>query len=149
VSTQQAWQVRRAGGGDAAAIAALYRELVPGDPEIVVEAARLDELAATTRDRLLVIEDGGVVVGTAALTVCLDAMYGRRCYGLVENVAVAAAARGGGVGRALLDEVARQAAAAGCYKLLLLSGAHRREAHGFFARVGFDGDKKRGFVRYL
>lgn len=32
---------------------------------------------------------------------------------------------------------------------MLLSSSHRQEAHAFFAHVGFDGSRKRGFVKYL
>jgi hypothetical protein len=32
---------------------------------------------------------------------------------------------------------------------MLLSSAFRSEAHKFFTHLGFDGEKKRGFVKYL
>jgi hypothetical protein len=42
-----------------------------------------------------------------------------------------------------------QARTNGCTKLMLLSSATRIEAHSFFSQIGFDGEKKRGFVKYL
>ncbi|MGI9591142.1 MAG: GNAT family N-acetyltransferase [Myxococcota bacterium] len=36
--------------------------------------------------------------------------------------------------------------AAGCYKIMLLSGAHRGAAHAFYERNGFDPEAKQGFI---
>ena len=49
----------------------------------------------------------------------------------------------------LLAAVERAARAARCTKLMLLSSAARSKAHGFFEHLGFDGQRKRGFVKYL
>jgi hypothetical protein len=114
-------QVRSATGNDAEAIQGLYRELVPGDGNIKVDAGRVEALRSDPHNRLLVLEADGQVCGTAFLTVCLDSMYGFQPFGTVENLIVA----------------------------MLLSSATRAEAHVFFSRVGFDGEKKRGFVKYL
>ncbi len=48
-----------------------------------------------------------------------------------------------------MSAVEEQARAAGCTKRMLLSSTMRGEAHAFFSRIGFDGEKKRGFVKYL
>jgi L-amino acid N-acyltransferase YncA len=63
----------------------------------------------------LVVEDGGAVVGWAALT----AYSSRACYGGVadESVYVTESARGRGVGRALLEELVVRAEAAGFWTL--------------------------------
>jgi GNAT superfamily N-acetyltransferase len=39
-------------------------------------------------------------------------------------------------------------AAQGCTKIMLLSARQREDAHRFFERCGFQGDSKRGFVKY-
>jgi N-acetylglutamate synthase-like GNAT family acetyltransferase len=141
--------VRRARAGDAAAIQALYAVLVPGDRNIAVEPARLAQLENDAHNHLQVAEVDGVVCGSVFLTLCLDSMYGFQPYGVVENVVVLESARGRGAGRALLNDVERIARAARCTKLMLLSSAVRAEAHAFFSRLGFDGERKRGFVKYL
>lgn len=139
--------VRRAQPADAAAVAGLYAELV-ANPALDVQPAQLAELAADPRQALLVFERAGAVLGTVLVALCADAMFGRRPFAVVENIVVTAAARGQGVGEALLHEVDRFCLAADCTKIMLLSAAHRADAHAFFARCGYDGAKKQGFVRY-
>jgi N-acetylglutamate synthase-like GNAT family acetyltransferase len=142
-------RVRRARADDAAALAELYRALVPGDPHIAVDAAQLAALEADRFSQIWVVELDGALCGTAFLTLCRDAMYGDQPFGVVENVVVAESARGRGAGRALLSELERAARAAHCTKLMLLSSSARREAHAFFRHLGYDGERKRGFVKYL
>ena len=98
---------------------------------------------------LLVVERADVVRGTALLTICRGVMYGSQPYGLIENVVVQPGFRGTGIGGALFAELEAVARARGCTKLMLLSAATRADAHRFFTRCGFDGAKKRGFVKYL
>ena len=141
--------VRKARPGDAAAIQALYKELVPGDANIAVDPRRIVELDDDAYNHLFVVEAPGGVCGTAFLTLCLDPMYGFQPYGVVENVIIADAARRNGAGRMLLAAVEHLARSAHCTKLMLLSTATRREAHAFFMAIGFDGDRKRGFVKYI
>lgn len=139
--------VRRAVAGDAVAVGRLYAELV-ANPALDVQPAQLAELAADPRHALLVFERDGIVLGTVLVALCADAMFGHRPFAVVENIVVAAAARGKGVGAALLREVDRFCLAADCTKIMLLSAAHRADAHAFFARCGYDATKKQGFVRY-
>jgi GNAT superfamily N-acetyltransferase len=100
-------------------------------------------------NHLLLVDHAEAPCGTAFLSFCLDPMYGSQPYAVVENVVVLPAVRGKGAGRALMHEAERLARAASCTKLMLLSSAARREAHSFFSQLGFDGEKKRGFVKYL
>jgi N-acetylglutamate synthase-like GNAT family acetyltransferase len=142
-------KVRRAQPRDAPAIERLYRLLVPGDDNIAVDPDRVAQLETDPTNHLLVVELEGVVSGSALLTICLDAMYGSQPFGVVENVIVLPASRGKGQGAALLRGLEDLARAAHCTKLLLLSSQRRSDAHAFFLRLGFDGDRKRGFVKYL
>jgi N-acetylglutamate synthase-like GNAT family acetyltransferase len=142
-------QVRRARAGDASAIELLYRLLVPGDENIAVLPDRLAALETDPTNHLLVVDVDGAVAGSALLTICLDAMYGLQPYGVVENVIVHPALRGKGAGATLLQGLEQVARAARCTKLMLLSTKSRADAHAFFLRLGFDGERKRGFVKYL
>lgn len=141
--------IRRARPEDAGSVEALYRELVPGDPNIRVAPEHVAALEHDAHNHLLVAELDGQVCGSAFLTVCLDPMYGFQPYGVLENVIVQSSRRSLGAGRALLVELERLARAARCTKLMLLSTSSRSAAHAFFGRLGFDGERKRGFVKYL
>jgi N-acetylglutamate synthase-like GNAT family acetyltransferase len=142
-------KVRPATGADAPEIQRLYDELVPGDRNIRVAPERLEALRLDKHNRLLVLEAEGQVCGTAFLTIGLDSMYGFQPFGTVENVILAPTHRGRGLGRVLMSAVEEEARSCGCTKLMLLSSVKRVEAHSFFSRIGFDGEKKRGFVKYL
>ena len=139
--------VRRARGGDAPAVAALYAQLV-ANPALDVLPARLDELHDGADAALLVAEADGALAGTVFVAWCPDAMFGRRPFAVVENIVVDAFARGRGVGAALLAEVERLCLARDCSKIMLLSASERGDAHRFFDRRGYAGDRKRGFVKY-
>lgn len=140
-------QIRRAVAEDAPALESLYRELV-SDPHIRVLPEQVAALATAPGSFLLVAVAEGSVCATALLTLCPDAMYRAQPFGVVENVIVASALRGHGLGRRLLDYVEQLAVANHCTKLMLLSGAARHEAHAFFRRCGFGGDTKQAFVKY-
>ena len=139
--------VRRARAADAAAVAALYAQLV-SNPAMAVLPMRLDELRGCADAALLVASMGDALVGTVFVAWCPDAMFGRRPFAVVENIVVDAAARGRGVGAALLAEVERLCLARDCSKIMLLSASERAGAHRFFERSGYAGDRKRGFVKY-
>jgi N-acetylglutamate synthase-like GNAT family acetyltransferase len=141
--------VRRAQPRDASTIEALYRLLVPGDDNICVDPERVARLENDPTNYLLVVESGDQVSGSAFLTICLDPMYGSQPYGVIENFVVLPTVRRQGVGVALMSGLEQAARAARCTKLMLLSSRSRNDAHAFFARIGFDGERKRGFVKYL
>ena len=87
-------------------------------------------------------------LGILLVCLCADVMFGRRPFAVVENIVVDAPARGQGVGAELLREVDRFCRAADCSKIMLLSASERSDAHRFFERAGYAGDRKRGFVKY-
>ena len=46
----------------------------------------------------------------------------------------------------MLQQLLARCWAAGCYKVMLLSAAHRDAAHEFYQRNGFDMHAKQGFI---
>ena len=139
--------VRRACAADAGGVAALYAQLV-ANPALQVLPERLDDLRDHADAALLVASAGDALVGTVFVAWCPDAMFGRRPFAVVENIVVDAATRGLGVGAVLLAEVERLCLARDCSKIMLLSAGERTQAHRFFERSGYAGDRKRGFVKY-
>jgi N-acetylglutamate synthase-like GNAT family acetyltransferase len=145
--SKTACSIRRAAEADAPAIEALYRDLV-ADGHVQVQPGHIAALAESSTSFLLVAKIEGTVYGTALLTLCPDVMYGTQPFGVIENVIVAQAKRGTGIGRSLLKQIEQIAAHHDCSKLMLLSSRTRRDSHVFFQRCGFNGETKRAFVKY-
>lgn len=143
----QSVNVRRAKASDALVIEALYRELVPSSP-VSVLPEQVAKLESSATSYLLVAESSSDVLGVLLLTICPDAMYHCQPFALLENLVVSKISRGRGIGTHLVAEAQRIARELDCSKMLLLSNAHRTDAHRFFSSQGFLGDTKRGFVKY-
>jgi len=139
--------IRQALPEDAIQIADLYRQLV-SNPAVEVLPAHVAELAADDNTALFVCAYQETVVATALVAVCKDVMFRMQPFAVVENVVVDAASRGRGIGAALLQQVEVFCLSKNCLKIMLLSSAHREDAHRFFERAGFVGNSKRGFVKY-
>lgn len=90
----------------------------------------------------------GKLMAMATLHVLPNMTYGGRPYALVENVVTTASARGQGHAKAVMEHCIAQARAAGCYKVMLLTG-QRRNARGFYEAVGFEADEKWGMMLRL
>lgn len=137
--------VRDAVSGDLDRLTDLLDQLgYPADLEEV--RARLDA-ACDSRGGVLVATDGDTCVGFAAYQVVYFFEDGApRCR--VTAIAVDHAARGLGVGRALLAEVETRASRCGCITLEATSG-HRPEraaAHRFYPALGFsDGGRRSAY----
>jgi GNAT superfamily N-acetyltransferase len=99
--------------------------------------AAFAEIAANPMHHLIVGERAGRVIACCQLTVLsgLSRRGARRA--LVEAVRVAADLRGQGIGAALMAECESRARAAGCTMIQLTTDASRKEAHRFYARLGY------------
>lgn len=139
--------VRTARDVDADILRSLYRQLVD-DENVNVTASQIRSLESDAHTRLLVCEIDGQVRGTVLVCLCADVMYAGQPFAVVENIVVDQECRGNGVGRALLREVERFCRSRNCSKMMLLSSTARVDAHRFFEKIGFRGDRKRGFVKY-
>jgi GNAT superfamily N-acetyltransferase len=141
--------VRAASEDDSAVLVGLLEQLhprYPGEPRRATELLR-DILGMPGRS-LLVAEVDDWVVGTIDLLIVPNLSHGGRPWAIVENLVVDEAARGTGVGRALVAYVVHRAKERGCYMLQLLSLAHREDAHTFYRRLGFE-NVAAGFRSYF
>jgi GNAT superfamily N-acetyltransferase len=144
--------VRVAAMGDVAALV----ELLAGgtirgaeDPTDLEPYRRaLAEIVAGTGNDVLVAEIDGAVVGMCQLTLIRHVQERGGLCAEIESMHVAAARRGRGVGRVLLDAAVDRARAAGCYRVQLTSNTVRTDAHRFYVRAGFEPSHV-GFKRYL
>jgi GNAT superfamily N-acetyltransferase len=135
--------VRRASHADLGALLSLYEELAGSKLTAAPGAhasseALLAEILADPRRELAVALVDGQLVGTADLLLVPNLTHRGEPWAIVENVIVTSSARRTGVGRALMGHLIALARGAGCYKLQLVSGKHRAQAHSFYRSIGLD-----------
>ena len=144
----QALDIRPVWETELAAMLELLSHLHAQDEPLPAEPALQDvwqHILSDPKIHCLVGELDGQLVCTCIMTIVPNLTRGARPYGLVENVVTHAAYRNRGIGAQLMQHTLQLAWGAGCYKVMLLSGLHREEAHRFYERVGFE-KRRVGFV---
>jgi GNAT superfamily N-acetyltransferase len=142
----QAIAMRDARRDDVPRIVALYRtdELTRkhhAESDAAVEPgyyAAFDAIESDPRNRLLVAEADGAIVGAFQLTYIPDMQPDGRDVAMIENVIVDGAKRGRGIGSAMMRWAVVEARQRGCSQLKLTSNVARKDAHRFYERLGFE-----------
>ena len=133
---------------DLGALLELYRQLSPLKAVARAEAAPAIWRAMLERPGVTVIvaEHGDGLAATCTLVVVPNLTNGGRPYALIENVVAREDVRRCGFGRAVMQAALSEAWAAGCYKVMLLSGrAEESGVPAFYERLGFRRGVKAGF----
>ncbi len=120
----------------------------PGPPLSDAYVRAFEAIEADPRQRLLVAEVDGAVVGTFVFIVIPNLSYRGRPVAQVENVVVDEPWRGRGVGEAMMRWAIEEARRAGCFRVQLTSNKARKDAHRFYERLGFVATHE-GFKLYL
>lgn len=154
--------IRKAEPQDAPRVLALLREIVQlhhaGRPDIFsgeapkYDAAALCEKFQNPQESIFVsVDEAGCVNG---YVMCLleekdDAFYTQRPYRTlyVDDLCVDKAARGSGVGRALMQKAVEEARARGCYNLDLNVWACNEDAIRFYEKIGMQ--KQRQYMEII
>jgi len=100
--------------------------------------AAFDEIAADPRNRLIVAEADGQVVGTLQLTFLPGLSRHGTLRAQIEGVRVAAPWRGQGLGRTMLEWAIDTARRSGCGLVQLTSDKRRAGAIRFYESLGFE-----------
>lgn len=138
--------VRAAEPADLPAVLELYRELDPDDAGDLAEArAVFDRMARYPDYTLHVAEMEGKVLGTFTLLIMENIAHKASRSAVIEAVAVAGAAQGQGIGRAMMGVALDLAREKGCYKAALSTRLSRERAHAFYEGLGF---QRHGFSFY-
>ncbi|WP_373354549.1 N-acetyltransferase family protein [Pseudoroseicyclus sp. CXY001] len=113
-----------------------------GPPLPAAYALAFETIAADANQLLVVAEEegapGGAPVGTMQLTFLpgLSRQGAWRCQ--IEAVRIAAPERGRGLGRQMIAFAVEEARARGCAHVQLTSHNDRKDAHRFYAGLGFE-----------
>ncbi len=95
---------------------------------------------------VFVAESGRQVVSTCMLVTAPNLLRGGRGHGFLENVVTHPAFRGRGYGRAVVAAALAAAWAKDCHHVLLQTGRKDPRVHSFYARCGFGGGLRVGYV---
>ena len=98
---------------------------------------------------LLVNEHDGRIVASCVCVIVPNLTRGLRPYALIENVVTHADFRRRGFATQCLDRAREIAREAGCYKLMLMTGAKDEGTLGFYRRAGYNSQEKTAFVQRL
>lgn len=134
--------LRRATAGDVAAIVGLIADDQlgatrddPGDLTAYLRAfAAID---ADPSQLLVVLDDGGAVVGTMQLSFIPGLSRGGATRAQVEAVRVAASRRGHRLGEQMIRWAVDESSRRGCRLVQLTTDKRRGDAHRFYERLGF------------
>jgi GNAT superfamily N-acetyltransferase len=133
--------VRKASAADIAAVLGLYAQpdLDDGNVLPVDQAVALFERFGRYPDyTLYVAEQDHEIVGSFALLVMDNLGHLGSPSGIVEDVVVAPARQGNGIGQAMMRFALQRCREKGCYKLMLSSNAKRARAHAFYESLGYE-----------
>ena len=134
-------EIRLATPADIPALCALLDQLFAQEAEFTPDrAAQQRGLAAIISDpavgEILIAETDGRIVAMVNLLYTVSTALGERV-ALLEDMVVDAAARGAGLGSALLERAVGHARERGCRRITLLTDADNAAAQRFYARHGF------------
>lgn len=105
--------------------------------DTVLNIARL---LGSNADKIFVAVSGGLVVGYVHAN-DYDLTYAPHMKNIL-GIAVSSEYKRQGIGRALLQQVENWARETGASGIRLVSGATRTDAHAFYRRCGFEGNKE-------
>lgn len=118
-------------------LAALFAQETEFAPNAGAQARGLARIIGNPAvGTILLARDGEAIVGMVSLLFTVSTALGERV-ALLEDMVVAPAARGRGVGSDLLREAIAHARAQGCRRITLLTDGTNEAAQRFYARHGF------------
>ena len=135
--------LRLAGMSDLPAVLSLYAQLSPGDqlPDPVEAEATWKRILDS---EMMSVHAGicdGALIATCVLVVVPNLTRSQRPFALIENVVSDARFRGRGFGKRVVQAAIDHAWAAGCYKVMLMTGRSDPAVLAFYKACGFASDK--------
>jgi GNAT superfamily N-acetyltransferase len=141
--------IRKATAEHLPSILELYAQLSVADQLPSVEEASVTWARMLSNEMMSVhiAELDGRAVATCVLVVVPNLTRNMRPFAVVENVVTETGLRGSGLGKRVVQAAIEQAWAAGCYKVMLLTGRKDEAVLGFYEACGFSRGKTAFEVR--
>ena len=98
-------------------------------------------------DYFVVIKNNKLIA-SCILSITPSFIRGGNGFGIIEHVVTHFDYRRNGYGRALINFSLNYAWENGCTEVMLLSGVKNENAHTMYENIGFDKNRKKGFVIY-
>jgi len=136
-------------GDDLESLAQLFKELSGEETDLCKMKENFRLMESNLNYVLLTAKEDNLVVGSVMGIICLDLVRQCKPFMVIENVVVKDAYRGRGIGAKLMEEIEKIGRKRACYYTMFVSGGHRKEAHQFYAAIGYDLDIVQGFKKYL
>jgi GNAT superfamily N-acetyltransferase len=132
--------IRTADTADLPGILALHAELESDGRTLeAAQATAVFERIRTYPDyHVYVAVSGEEIVGTFSLLIMDNLAHLGAPSAIVEDVVVAAAQQGRGIGKQMMRHAMERCKLAGCYKMMLSSNLTRAQAHQFYEDLGFE-----------
>ncbi|MBD8511631.1 GNAT family N-acetyltransferase [Photobacterium sp. CAU 1568] len=140
--------IRCCQASDLAGVCELYAELRPHDPVLSEPQAMKcwQDLLNSPHTKIIVADIDGVLASTCQLGLVPTMTNGGQPFAIIEHVITSAQYRRQGLSQKVIEKALSLAWDMGCYKVMLLSGENRPEAHHLYEKVGFQSGIERGFV---
>lgn len=143
--------VREADRGDLQEILKLY--LFLHEKEIPKENEQLkttwEKIMGDDSHHLIVCALEGKIISSCVCVVIPNLTRGVRPYAFVENVVTHGDYRGKGYATRCLDYAREIAVAAGCYKMMLLTGSKEESTLNFYRNAGYNSADKTAFIQWI
>ena len=98
---------------------------------------------------IIVCEVDGRIVSSCVCVIIPNLTRNIRPYAFVENVVTDSEYRGKGYATACLNYAKELALAAGCYKIMLLTGSKSESTLNFYKKAGYNCTDKTAFIMWL
>jgi len=132
--------IRKAGKLDLPSVLTLYAQPELDDSRMLpLDRAKavFEHMGQYPNYHLFVAEDGSKIVGVFALLIMDNLGHLGTPSAIIEQVAVAPACQGQGIGSQMMKFAMQECREAGCYKIALSSNKKRVRAHRFYEKLGF------------
>lgn len=143
--------IREAGINDLPGILKLYLHLheksIPEDSENLQRTWK--KIIDDPNHHLILLEQDEQIVSSCVCIVIPNLTRNVSPYALVENVVTQREYRGKGYASKCLEYASQIAQEAGCYKIMLLTGAKDENTLSFYCRAGFNSTDKTAFIKWL